>query len=404
MLTLRFARRYLFSKKSHSVINLISGVSLFAIAMPVAAMVILLSVFNGFEGLIHSMTSAFDADLTITPRRGVTIPTEGVDTAALRRIEGVETLSWVVEQEALAKYGNRQQLVTVRGVEEHYTDLFPIREAITVGEYRLRQGDKECVVMGQGMTYMLGIRSLVTAPLELYALRRTSFSALLPTEGYRRQELPITGLFLLDAESESRYLLTSITLARRLFEREGVATSLLMRLQSTADPEWVKRAVEEQLGEAFRVRTRYELRPSFYDMMTYEKWGILFISLLVLVIASFSVIGALTMLIIEKRREQQTLRSLGADTRFLRRIFVGEGFLLALLGGGGGLLLGVGVTLLQQHLGLIRLPVETFIMEAYPVELRVGDLLRIVLLFTAVLSTIILLTVHTLIPDPKKRP
>ena len=404
MLTLRFARRYLFSKKSHSVINLISGVSLFAIAMPVAAMVILLSVFNGFEGLIHSMTSAFDADLTITPRRGVTIPTEGVDTAALRRIEGVETLSWVVEQEALAKYGNRQQLVTVRGVEEHYTDLFPIREAITVGEYRLQQGDRACVVMGQGMTYMLGIRSLVTAPLELYALRRTSFSTLLPTEGYRRQELPITGLFLLDAESESRYLLTSITLARRLFEREGVATSLLIRLQSTADPERVKRAVEEQLGEEFRVRTRYELRPSFYDMMTYEKWGILFISLLVLVIASFSVIGALTMLIIEKRREQQTLRSLGADTRFLRRIFVGEGFLLALLGGGGGLLLGVGVTLLQQHLGLIRLPVETFIMEAYPVELRVGDLLRIVLLFTAVLSTIILLTVHTLIPDPKKRP
>ncbi len=404
MLTLRFARRYLFSKKSHSVINLISGVSLFAIAMPVAAMVILLSVFNGFEGLIHSMTSAFDADLTITPRRGVTIPTEGVDTAALRRIEGVETLSWVVEQEALAKYGNRQQLVTVRGVEEHYTDLFPIREAITVGEYCLQQGDRACVVMGQGMTYMLGIRSLVTAPLELYALRRTSFSTLLPTEGYRRQELPITGLFLLDAESESRYLLTSITLARRLFEREGVATSLLIRLQSTADPERVKRAVEEQLGEEFRVRTRYELRPSFYDMMTYEKWGILFISLLVLVIASFSVIGALTMLIIEKRREQQTLRSLGADTRFLRRIFVGEGFLLALLGGGGGLLLGVGVTLLQQHLGLIRLPVETFIMEAYPVELRVGDLLRIVLLFTAVLSTIILLTVHTLIPDPKKRP
>lgn len=404
MLTLRFARRYLFSKKSHSVINLISGVSLFAIAMPVAAMVILLSVFNGFEGLIHSMTSAFDADLTITPRRGVTIPTEGVDTAALRRIEGVEALSWVVEQEALAKYGNRQQLVTVRGVEEHYTDLFPIREAITVGEYRLQQGDRECVVMGQGMTYMLGIRSLVTAPLELYALRRTSFSTLLPSEGYRRQELPITGLFLLDAESESRYLLTSITLARRLFEREGVATSLLIRLQSTADPERVKRAVEEQLGEEFRVRTRYELRPSFYDMMTYEKWGILFISLLVLVIASFSVIGALTMLIIEKRREQQTLRSLGADTRFLRRIFVGEGFLLALLGGGGGLLLGVGVTLLQQHLGLIRLPVETFIMEAYPVELRVGDLLRIVLLFTAVLSTIILLTVHTLIPDPKKRP
>lgn len=404
MLTLRFARRYLFSKKSHSVINMISGVSLFAIAMPVAAMVILLSVFNGFEGLIHSMTSAFDADLTITPRRGVTIPTEGVDTAALRRVEGVEALSWVVEQEALAKYGNRQQLVTVRGVEEHYSDLFPIREAITVGEYRLRQGDKECVVMGQGMTYMLGIRSLVTAPLELYALRRTSFSTLLPTEGYRRQELPITGLFLLDAESESRYLLTSITLARRLFEREGMATSLLLRLQSTADPERVKRAVEEQLGEEFRVRTRYELRPSFYDMMTYEKWGILFISLLVLVIASFSVIGALTMLIIEKRREQQTLRSLGADTRFLRRIFAGEGFLLALLGGGGGLLLGVGVTLLQQHLGLIRLPVETFIMEAYPVELRFGDLLRIVLLFTAVLSTIILLTVHTLIPDPKKRP
>ncbi len=400
MLSLRFARRYLFSRKSHSVINLISGVSVVAVAMPVAAMIILLSVFNGFEGLVRSMATAFDADLVITPSRGSTMVVESVDTTALRHIEGVEALSWVVEQEALLSYRDRQATVVVRGVEPNYPELFPVHQTISQGEYRVELGDYDYAVLGQGLAYALGVRSLVAGDVELYALRANSFSTLLPMEGYTRRILPIAGCFQLDAETEGGYLLTSIRLARELFSMEGRATSLLLKLDGAVQPERAKRAVAEVLGEEFEVRTRYELKKTFYDIMTYEKWGIFFISLLVLVIASFSIVGALVMLIIEKRDEELTLRSMGADTDFIRRIFQGEGLLIGGIGALLGVVLGVGVTLLQEHLALIKMPVETFIMDAYPVEFRWGDLAAVLLVFGVVLLLISTLTVSSMI---KKR-
>lgn len=399
MLSLRFARRYLFSRKSHSVINIISGVSVVAVAMPVAAMIILLSVFNGFEGLVRSMATAFDADLVVTPSRGNTILVEAVDTAALRQIEGVEALGWVVEQEALVRYRDRQATVTVRGVEENYPELFPVEQTITRGEYRVELGDYDYALLGQGLAYGLGVRSLAMGELELYALRSNSFSTLLPVDGYTRRVVPIAGCFQLDAETELGYLLTSIRLARELFSMDGAATSLLLRLDPAANPERMKRLVAEQLGDSYRVRSRYELKQTFYDIMTYEKWGIFFISLLVLVIASFSIVGALVMLIIEKRDEELTLRSLGADTDFIRRIFLGEGLLIGALGALLGVVLGVGVTLLQEHFALVKMPVETFIMDAYPVEFRGGDLVAVLLVFGAVLLLISVLTVRSMIKN-----
>lgn len=399
MLSLRFARRYLFSRKSHSVINIISGVSVVAVAMPVAAMIILLSVFNGFEGLVRSMATAFDADLVVTPSRGNTILVEAVDTAALRQIEGVEALGWVVEQEALVRYRDRQATVTVRGVEENYPELFPVEQTITLGEYRVELGDYDYALLGQGLAYGLGMRSLAAGELELYALRSNSFSTLLPVDGYTRRVVPIAGCFQLDAETELGYLLTSIRLARELFSMDGAATSLLLRLDPAANPERLKRLVAEQLGDSYRVRSRYELKQTFYDIMTYEKWGIFFISLLVLVVASFSIVGALVMLIIEKRDEELTLRSLGADTDFIRRIFLGEGLLIGALGALLGVVLGVGVTLLQEHFALVKMPVETFIMDAYPVEFRGGDLVAVLLVFGAVLLLISVLTVRSMIKN-----
>uniref|UniRef100_UPI004056EC14 FtsX-like permease family protein n=1 Tax=Alistipes sp. TaxID=1872444 RepID=UPI004056EC14 len=402
MLSLHFARRYLFAKKSHSVINIIAMVSLLAITMPVAAMVILLSVFNGFEGMIRSMASAFDADLMITPRSGSVIPCERVDTAQLAQIEGVEALSWVVEREALIGYGDHQATVTVRGVEESYKELFPIREAIYHGEYKLQLGDYDYVIMGQGLTYTLGIRTLIH-PIEIYALRHNSFSTLLPFESYTHRQVNIAGTFLLEADSEQRYLLTSIRLARELFEMEGSATALLLKVAPDHSSERVKRALEAHLGEEYVVRTRYELRPTFYDIMTYEKWGIFLISLLVLIIAAFSVVGTLVMLILEKRNEETTLRALGADTGLIRRIFIGEGALIGAIALGVGLMLGVGLTLGQEHFGWVKIPVESFIMQSYPVELRWGDLVAIVLLFVGVIGSISLLTVRSMIPTPTQK-
>ncbi len=404
MLPLRIARRYLFSRKSHSVINLISGVSLVAVAVPVAAMIILLSVFNGFEGLIRSMASTFDADLTITPREGSSMAVDAVDTTRLKQMAGVKALGWMVEQEALACYGERQTTVIVRGVEEHYLDLLSVKPSISSGSYRTREGDYDYATIGRGLSYELGIRSLVAAPLTLYALRPNSFSTLLPIEGYKRRELPIAATFQGDAESEGGYVLTSLRLARELFSLEGKATALQIRTTEGYDTQRLRKELQQLLGKEFEVRTRYELKQTFYQIMVYEKWGIFFISLLVLIVASFSIVGALTMLIIEKRNEIETLRAIGADTRFIRHIFQGEGWLIGLIGGGAGTLIGVGITYLQASYGVVKMPVGSFTLSAYPVEFRWGDLVAIWIVFAAVVGIIGQITVRSMIPVPKEKP
>ena len=399
MLSRFIARRYLFSPHSRSVVNLISGLSVAAVAVPVAAMVILLSVFNGFETLVKSMYSAFDADLTLTPRRGQTFAQSEIDTAALRRIPGVASFSWTLEQSALLEHGGRQATATVRGVDDSYGEVFDLGDAVTTGEWRVRLGDLERLVIGQSMAWMLGIRTLADADVTLYAVRRGSFSTLLPMDNYTRRTEPVGGVYVLDLDTERTYVLTSLRLAQSLFESEGRASGLVFRLTPDADVERTREAVSEAAGDSFRVRTRDELRASFYRIMTYEKWGIFFISLLVLVIAAFSVVGALSMLIVEKRRDIATLRALGADTLLLRRIFRTEGLLICGLGAVIGLLLGVTLSLVQQYFGVIEIPAETFLTKSYPVELRLSDLFAVAVTFSLVSLLLADVTVRSMIKN-----
>ena len=399
MLSRFFARRYLFSPHSRSVVNQISRLSVAAVAISVAAMIILLSVFNGFESLVKSMYSAFDADLTLTPRRGQTFDAAKLDTAALLRIPGVEVFSFTLEQSALLEHGGRQATATIRGVDDAYGRVFDLEDAVVTGEWRVRLGDFERLVIGQSMAWMLGIRSLADADVTLYAVRRGSFSTLLPMENYTRRTEPVGGVYALDLDTERTYVLTSLRLARSLFESPGRASSLQIRTAPGSDLERTRRAVAEAVGPEFDVRTRHELRASFYRIMTYEKWGIFFIALLVLVIASFSVVGALSMLIVEKRDDTATLRALGADTELLRAIFRTEGLLICGLGGLIGLSLGIVLSLLQQHFGLIEIPAETFVTKSYPVEFRLSDLLAVTVAFSIVSVLLANLTVRSMIKN-----
>ncbi|MEG1863874.1 MAG: FtsX-like permease family protein [Alistipes sp.] len=399
MLPQLFARRYLFSPKSRSVINLISGLSVAAVAMPVAAMIILLSVFNGFETLVRSMCSVFDADLTVSVRQGQTYPASALDTAALSRISGVGDLSFILEQSALLEHDGRQATATVRGVDDRYQRVLPLSDAVTTGEERVRIGDLDRLLIGQSMAYQLGVHTLADAEITAYAVRRGSFSSLLPTENYTRRSLPVGGVFTLDLETERTYVLSSLRLAQALFLYPDRVSALVIRLDDPAAAEQVKKAVEESVGQDFKVRTRYELKASFYQIMTYEKWGIFLISLLVLVVASFSVVGALAMLIVDKRHDITTLRALGADTQLIRAIFRSEGLLICVLGAALGVLLGVGATLLQQHFGLIEIPAETFLTKSYPVEFRLPDLVVVVVAFAAVALLLTNITVRNMIKN-----
>lgn len=395
------ARRYLFSPKSRSVINLISGLSVVAIAMPVAAMIILLSVFNGFERLVRMNGSAFEADLTVEPVRGQTFRIGQLDTAALSHVAGIAARSFVLEQGVLIERDGRTVTTTVRGVDADYAALFPIAEAVQRGEYRVQRGDLEWLVVGRAAAQELGIRSLADAEVSLYALRRSSFSTLLPMEAYTRRRVPVAGIYTLDLDTEQRYVLTSLRLAQGLFAWPDRASALLLRVEAGADVAHVRDAVARAVGGEFRVETHAERNAAFYAVMKYEKWGIFFIALLVLIIASFSIVGALAMLITDKREDIATLRALGAPVSEVRRLFGWEGAYVCGLGAAIGAVIGLGAVLLQQHFGLIEIPADSFLTKSYPVELRMGDLLSVAVSVAVVAAVVTRITVRNMIRGPK---
>lgn len=397
MLSLLFARRYLFSAKSHSVINVISAVSVVAVGVPIAAMIILMSVFNGFAGLVEGMQSAFDADLEVRPREGKTFAINELPTDSLRSLAGVRGVSFALEQSALAEYGGRQVVITVRGVDDDYSDVLPMDDYVHTGEFALRLGEIEQVCVGSSVAYRLGVRTFLDTPLNLYSPRRGEISTLLPIDAYTHRRAWPSGVFSISGDVDDSYILTTIELAQSLFDYDGRATNLLVAVADGASLERTRDAVQTIVGEEFKVVTRLEQQAALYRIMKYEKWGIFFISLLVLIIASFSIVGSLAMLIIDKRDNIATLRALGARTEFVRSIFTGEGALIGTLGATIGLIIGVGICWAQQHFGLIEMPGTTFVVSHYPVEIKLTDILLIMAAMAVVTTAITQLTVRTMI-------
>lgn len=397
-----FARRYLFSAKSHSVINVISAVSVVAVGVPVAAMIILMSVFNGFAGLVDGMQSAFDADLEVRPREGKTFMTDALPTDSIRSIEGVRGVSFALEQSALAEYGGRQVVITVRGVDDNYTDVLPMTDYVQTGEFELRLGEIEQACVGSSVAYRLGVRTFLDTPLNLYSPRRGEISTLLPIDPYTHRRTWPSGVFMISGDVDDGYILTTIELAQSLFDYDGRASQLLVDVRDEASLERTRDAVQGAVGDDFKVVTRLEQQAALYRIMKYEKWGIFFISLLVLIIASFSIVGSLAMLIIDKRDNITTLRAIGARTEFVRSIFTGQGALIGLLGAAIGLVLGVGICWAQQHFGLIEMPGTTFVVRYYPVEMKLTDILLIIAAMAIVTMAITQLTVRTMIRPTEK--
>ena len=397
-LPLFFARRYLFSKKSHSVINIVSGVSAFSVAIPVMAMVILLSVFNGFEGLIKSMYRSFDPDIRITPVRGKVFPIDSLPRERFLAIDGVRDAAYALEDNAVFEYRDRQAFGTMCGVDSLYRQVVPLDSLRTEGVFQLQFGDFPEAYVGQGMAYALGIRVNLNSPISVYVPRRGRVSPLLPYSFYKKQNIFPSGVFALEAEVDGKYVIVPLHFAQELLDYPGQASSVAIRLEADASPQRVQQQIGQWLGDDYKIQSRYQQKESFYRIMLYEKWGIYFIILLVLVIASFSLIGSLVMLIIEKRKDSQTLVTMGADTKLLRKIFVAEGMLIYLIGAGGGLLLGVALALAQQHFGFLKLSGETFLIDAYPVEVHPSDLAWVIVTFVSVSYLISVLTVRAMIP------
>ena len=392
------AGRYLRSRKSHSVINLIAGLSVVAVAMPVAAMLILLSVFNGLEGMVRTLYRAVDADITIRAAEGTVFDAAAVDTAAIRAAEGVETLSLVLEQGAMAEVGDRRTIVRLRGVERTYEDVVPVAQTIYGGTFAVSVDDSRSVVLGHRTAQELGMsRQAAGDMVTLYAINRARFSSLLPVGGYTRRTLPVAGFYSIDDENgDVAYV--SLDVAQDMFNYEGRASSVAVKLAAGADADAVAERLQRIAGEGMEVLTR-ERSNSIYRLMALEKWGVFAVALLVLVVASLTVVGTIVMIMIDKRDDAATLRMMGANRATVRDIFVGEGHLLAGVSLVLGVAAGVGLTLLQQTVGLVRLQTATLMVDIYPVELHAADVLLTAAAYIVVAHVVTRLTVGAMLKD-----
>lgn len=392
------AGRYLRSRKSHSVINIISGVSVAAMATPVAAMVILLSVFNGLEGMVRTLYRAVDADIAIRAAEGTVFDVAAVDTAAIRAAEGVETLSLVLEQGTMAEVGDRRTIVRLRGVERTYEDVVPVAQTIYGGTFAVGVDDSRSVVLGHRTAQELGMsRQAAGDMVTLYAINRTRFSSLLPVGGYTRRTLPVAGFYSIDDENgDVAYV--ALDVAQDMFNYEGRASSVAVKLAAGADADAVAERLQRIAGEGMEVLTR-ERSNSIYRLMALEKWGVFAVALIVLVVASLTVVGTIVMIMIDKRDDAATLRMMGASRATVRDIFVGEGHLLAVVSLVLGVAAGVGLTLLQQTVGLVRLQTATLMVDIYPVELHAADVLLTAAAYIVVAHVVTRLTVGAMLKD-----
>jgi lipoprotein-releasing system permease protein len=384
-----FARRFLFSPKSHSVINIISRVSMVAVGVPVAAMVILVSVFNGIEQLVRGLYNDFDPDLVVTPLEGKVFVPDSLDVQSILALEGVKATSFMLEESALVEYRGRQTTATLRGVDSMFYRVVPIEGMISVGKW-----DANFATVGQGVAYAMGMSLVLNSELTFYVPRRGNYSSLLPVNSFSSSEIPIGGVFALDAETDSQYVLVPLDFSQRLFDYEGRVSGLMIRFSEGGQTSNLQKQVSEIAGDKFDVLTRYQQKASVYRIMQYEKWGVFFIGLLVLIIASFSIVGSLIMLIIDKRAGIHTLGAMGGPLRFVRRVFIRQGMMIGLSGAVGGLVLGVAVCAIQQVWGVVPMPAATFLVDSYPVLLKPLDIAAICVAFVGIIYIITIFTVR----------
>ncbi len=380
-----FAYRYLISHKSHSVINIITALCVVAVAIPLAAMIILLSVFNGFESLVHQMYDRADADIEIVQRNdSEDSEIFEIDTANRQKIldvEGIEAASFIIEHEAVLRHGDNFALMSVRGIDKAYFDVVKQSDGQTCDYAELAFGEIDRAIIDDYTAYALGITMAHGTTLQVQTLGYGDVGSMLPMRGIRSRTLQIASIKN-SLEQEQHYALVPLRTMQQLYGTNR-ATTIAIRT-SDGNLTATKSALEQLVGEGATIRTRNEKNALFYAIMRYEKWAIFFVALLVLIIASMSIIGSVIMLITEKRNEQTTLLALGCSHRFIRNIFLCEGLLIAAIGGAIGSVIGIATIAVQHYFGVLKLPKNGFIIENYPVELHLADVVITYVAFTAV--------------------
>ena len=382
------ARRYLFSKKSHNAINVISGISVCGVAIATMALVVALSVFNGFHDMVASFFTSFDPQLQITPVTGKTAPADDPLLQKVRKLTAVDVATECVEDHALVMYGDRQAMVTIKGVDDNFSDLTHINEILYGdGEFELHADVLNFGVLGIQLAAILGTSTRFDEPLKVYAPRRVGqLDMANPTDGFVEDELYSPGVVfsVKQTKYDKNYIITSIGFARRIFDQQGMLSSLELRLKQGSDFDAVKQQIKDIVGKKYNVRDRYEQQEETFHIMQIEKFIAYIFLTFILMVACFNIIGSLSMLIIDKRDDVNTLRSLGASDKQIVRIFLFEGRMISTFGAVIGIGIGLLLCWLLQQYGIVSLGNSSgnFVIDAYPVSVHPSD---IILIFVTVL-------------------
>lgn len=372
-LALKIARRYLFAKRSSNAINIISGVSVLGVAIGTAALILVLSVFNGFEDLLSSLFSTFNPDVKITAVKGKTFE---VDSALLQKIQnttGVASVSQTLEEVAFFEYKNRQDFGLLKGVDENFQKVTGIDSTIREGIFRLHDEDADLAVIGGGMRNKLGVNvdDQFAAMTVFMPKRRQTVGTL--DQPFRKKYVYPVGTFVNQQDYDNQYVLTSLQFARDLLGNAAEVSSLEISFQSGADKKAALAALRTVMGPDFAVKDRYQQDEAFLKLMNVEKWMSFAILSLMLVLVAFNMIGSLWMIVLEKKQDIAILKSMGATDRTVRNIFLNEGLLLTSMGIFIGFLLALGLFWLQKTFGIIAFP-GGFAFDAYPISLRLTDM------------------------------
>lgn len=380
-LAFRIALRYLFAKKSQNIINVISMISVAGVITGSLALIVVLSVFNGLHGLIGSLYSSFDPILKVTPVNGKVFNLDSIPYQQLIQTEGVATVAQVLEDYALLRASQRQVPAVVMGVDEAFASVSGIDSIIVDGSFQLKHKNENYGVAGYVLADQLGLRLNFVKPLVLYAPRREGrINMVRPDQSFRQSYLHPAGIFAVrQIEYDSQYLIVNIEQARTLFGYgTDVVSSLGIATTPSADVEAIAEEIKQLLGNNFDVKDRQQQHETFYKLMRVEKLMAYLILLFILIIATFNIIGTLSLLIFEKRESITTLRSMGANRTLINRIFLLEGWLISLAGVTAGVLLGGLIVWLQQQFGFVRFSGDgSFVVDAYPMALEWFDMVNV---------------------------
>ena len=376
---LKIAWRYLFAKKQYNAIHIISGISAAAVGVVTAAMVCVLSVMNGFGVMVEQLFSQFDPDIRIEAVSGKSFHDQGERFDALRQLSEVAMVSQSIEETALLQFEDKQMPVRLYGVDSMFPTLTHIENIITEGHYEVYDGAFDRAVLGQGLAWQMGIGARFISPLQLYAPKRNAkVNMLRPDQSFNDEVCFIAGTFAVQqVKYDNEVMLVDIDLTRRLLDYGNYEVSaLLIKVAPHTSVKQAKKAIQSLLGEGFAVLDRYEQQADFFRILRVEKLLTTLLLVFILLIASFNIIGSLSMLIIDKQTDIQTLSHLGANKKMIQRIFLFEGWLISALGAMVGLAIGLIVCLAQEHLGILKLGNGTeYVVSAYPVAVQTTDVL-----------------------------